>query len=79
MNGVPALFDEKLHCVGDRLQDAVPADAARRQPHLHEAEHLALDQSQVANPERQDGDDQQDLNRRNDDLLDERLLVHIFS
>src|SRR6266478_4094092 len=57
-------FDEQFYCVGDGLEKSVRPHAHRPQPRLHVRHELAFHQHDVADDQRQNGDDSHSRKQR---------------
>ena len=59
--GMMAFLEHQLDAVGEALQHAERADPVRAEPHLHPAQHLALDQDGHQHGEQQEHEDRDRL------------------
>src|SRR5262245_35716630 len=66
------LFQHQLHRVGNRLKDAVRADAHRPEARLRPGNHFALEQHHVRDANQRRVQDDDDFQKRDDEGVDHR-------
>ena len=69
--GDDVFLQHQLERIGERLQQAVRADAHGAEAHLEIGEHFALDQHDVSRDQREQRDDHQGHQDRHEQRMDE--------
>src|SRR5207248_7328813 len=66
-------FQQQLDGIGNRLKQSPGSDAHRAQPYLHEGDDLAFRERQSGNQQRQDGQNQRNLDERDENEIDRKF------